>query len=69
MSHHKRIMQLLLMIAFLAATATTSVLSQADLDYYALLPRISRNLLGFQVTWATVTRIIDSDTLQIESGQ
>ncbi|RME48535.1 MAG: hypothetical protein D6791_03070, partial [Chloroflexi bacterium] len=42
--------------------------SQNKLDHVTRLPLVSRNPPGFQVTWATVRRVIDGDTIELTSG-
>lgn len=51
----------------LALLPTRIALSQLDSHIY--LPLVSRNAFGFQVTWATVSRVIDGDTVELSSGQ
>lgn len=42
--------------------------SQGNLDYVTYLPLVSRNHFGFPVTWATVSRVIDGDTVELAGG-
>lgn len=57
----------LLLAIILLAITTGSILSQSDYQNY--LPLISRNSFGFEVTWATVSRTIDGDTVELATGQ
>jgi endonuclease YncB( thermonuclease family) len=55
------------LLLLLALFTTRIALSQ--FDHHTYLPLVSRNDFGFQVTWATVSRVIDGDTVELSTGQ
>lgn len=56
------------LISLVWLSAPAPLFSQNELDRVTRLPFVSRNHPGFQVTWVTVRRVIDGDTIELASG-
>jgi len=57
-----------ILISLVWLSAPAPLFSQNEMDRVTRLPFVSRNHPGFQVTWATVGRVIDGDTIELAGG-